>query len=133
MSEFERFVSLALTLRMYSIRFLPNQLGRTHFGLEKTNLSCGGLALGLFPDCRFEEGEVWLRHGDVLVAYTDGVTEAMNTRQEEFTEHRLWAAIGEASHQSAQEILNNILARVSAWSEGAPQHDDITAIVLKMA
>ncbi len=72
------------------------------------NLSRGGVVLGLFPDSSFEEGEVLLRSGDVLVAYTDGVTEAMNVRQEEFSEDRLRAAIVDASGQSAQEILNTL-------------------------
>jgi sigma-B regulation protein RsbU (phosphoserine phosphatase) len=96
------------------------------------SLSCGGLVLGLFPDSGFEEGEVSLRSGDILVAYTDGVTEAMNLLQEEFSEERLRAAIVDASQQSAREILNHIVARVSDWSKGAPQHDDITIVVLKM-
>ena len=74
-----------------------------------------------------------LRPGDILVAYTDGVTEAMNTSQEEFLEGRLRAAIAETSNQSAQEILANIISRVTHWSKGAKQHDDITVVVLKMA
>ena len=73
-----------------------------------------------------------LRSGDVLVAYTDGVTEAMNLLQEEFSEERLRAAIVEAPQHSAKEILNHVVARVSDWSKGAPQHDDITVVVLKM-
>jgi phosphoserine phosphatase RsbU/P len=96
------------------------------------HLSRGGLVLGLFPDGNFDEGEVQLRSGDVLVAYTDGVTEAMNVQQEEFSEERLRAAIAEVSQRSAEEILNHIIAVVSQWSKGAPQHDDITVVVLKM-
>ena len=96
------------------------------------SLSCGGLVLGLFPDGNFEEGEVQLNSGDIFVAYTDGVTEAMNVQEEEFSEERLRAAIAEASDQSAKEILNHIIASVSQWSKGAPQHDDITVVVLKM-
>jgi len=95
-------------------------------------LSCGGVVLGMFPDSKFEEGEVLLSSGDVLVAYTDGVTEAMNLLQEEFSEDRLQAAIADVSHLSAREILDNIIARVSQWSKGAPQHDDITVVVLKI-
>ncbi len=96
------------------------------------HLSRGGLVLGLFPDGNFDEGEVQLRPGDVLVTYTDGVTEAMNVQQEEFSEDRLRAAIAEVCQRSAKEILNHIIAVVSQWSKGAPQHDDITVVVLKM-
>ena len=95
-------------------------------------LSSGGLVLGVFPESDFEEEEVLLRSGDVLVAYTDGVTEAMNVQQEEFTEARLRAAIAESAHQSAREIMANISTRVAGWSKGAPQHDDITLMVLKV-
>jgi sigma-B regulation protein RsbU (phosphoserine phosphatase) len=101
-------------------------------GVEFQSLSSGGLVLGLFPDGNFEEGEVQLRSGDVLVAYTDGVTEAMNVQQEEFSEERLRTAIAEVSQHSAREILDHIMALVSQWSKGAPQHDDITVVVLKM-
>jgi len=95
-------------------------------------LSSGGLVLGVFPDSDYEEEEMLLGPGDILVAYTDGVTEAMNVRQEEFTEARLRKAIVESSHQSAREIMANISSRVADWSKGAPQHDDITVIVLKV-
>jgi phosphoserine phosphatase RsbU/P len=96
-------------------------------------LSSGGLVLGVFPDSDYEEEEVLLGPGDILVAYTDGVTEAMNVRQEEFTEARLRKAIVESSHQNANEIMANISSRVADWSKGAPQHDDITVIVLKVS
>jgi sigma-B regulation protein RsbU (phosphoserine phosphatase) len=96
------------------------------------SLSSGGLVLGMFPESQFEEEEVRLRSGDVLVAYTDGVTEAMNMQQEEFSEERLRAAIVDASSQSAKEILSHIVSSVTQWSKGAAQHDDITVVVLKI-
>jgi serine phosphatase RsbU (regulator of sigma subunit) len=101
-------------------------------GLVFRSLSSGGLVLGLFPDGNFEEGEVSLRSGDLVVAYTDGVTEAMNLREEEFSVERLRAAMVDASHQSAKEILNHIIACVSDWAKGAAQHDDITVVVLRI-
>ena len=99
---------------------------------EFQRLSSGGTVLGMFPEAGFEEEVVFLRAGDILVAYTDGVTEAMNPQEEEFSEERLRAAILESSDRSAAEILNTIVARVSQWSKGAPQHDDLTLIVLRM-
>jgi serine phosphatase RsbU (regulator of sigma subunit) len=96
------------------------------------SLTSGGTVLGMFPGSDFEEDEVLLHPGDILVAYTDGVTEAMNVSQEEFSEGRLRAAIAEASHQNAKEIQDHIIACVALWSKGASQHDDITVIVLRV-
>jgi sigma-B regulation protein RsbU (phosphoserine phosphatase) len=96
-------------------------------------LTSGGSVLGMFPNGVFEEDEVLLHSGDIVVAYTDGVTEAMNALQEEFTEGRLREAIVGASQQSAKEILANIISRVAHWSKGASQHDDITVVVLKVS
>jgi phosphoserine phosphatase RsbU/P len=96
------------------------------------SLTSGGPVLGMFPTVEFEEGEVRLRSGDILVAYTDGVTEAMSLWEEEFSEERLRAAILEASQQNAKQILSHIVSRVADWSQGAAQHDDITVVVLKL-
>jgi sigma-B regulation protein RsbU (phosphoserine phosphatase) len=99
-------------------------------GGEFRRLATGGPVLGLFPDASFEEDEVVLRCGDVLVAYTDGVTEAMNSEDEEFSEDRLRTAIVGATG-SAKEILETIVSRVVHWSRGMGQHDDITVVVLR--
>jgi sigma-B regulation protein RsbU (phosphoserine phosphatase) len=91
----------------------------------------GGSVLGLFQDVSFNEGLAKLESGDVLVAYTDGVTEAESALDEEFGEERLRAAIEAASSGSAKEILDHISGEVAAWSNGVRQHDDITLVVLK--
>jgi sigma-B regulation protein RsbU (phosphoserine phosphatase) len=94
-------------------------------------LDIGGPVLGLFSDAIFSEGTVQLASGDVLVAYTDGVSEAMNTQEEEFSDERLCDVLKELQGASGKEILKEILSRVSDWSKGAPQHDDLTAVVMK--
>lgn len=91
----------------------------------------GGPVLGLFQDVSFNEGSAKLEPGDVLVAYTDGVTEAENASEQEFGEERLRAAIEAASKGSAKEILDQVAGEVAAWSKGVRQHDDITIVVLK--
>ena len=73
-----------------------------------------------------------LQSADVLVANTDGVTEAMNTAGEEFDESRLQAAVTECAALSADEIRASVVAYVRQWSEGAPQSDDLTLVVLKV-
>jgi sigma-B regulation protein RsbU (phosphoserine phosphatase) len=97
---------------------------------EFRQLSCGGPVLGLFPDAGFDEEEVAFHSGDVLVAFTDGVTEAMNSKEEEFSEERLRAAVA-GTNGTAKDILQTIVTQVVDWSKGTSQHDDITVLVLK--
>jgi phosphoserine phosphatase RsbU/P len=94
-------------------------------------LNDGGPVLGLFPDATFNEGWAQLNSGDVLVAYTDGVTEAENADQEEFGEERLRTAISAVADRSAREILDDVSSEVTAWSRGVRQHDDLTILVLR--
>lgn len=111
----------------------PPLLCRRHSaGHSFQALSSDGIVLGMFPLAEFSEGEALLRPGDVIVAYTDGVTEAMSASHEEFSEARLREAIAESSHQSAKQILAHIIARVAAWSQGAGQHDDITVVIVRV-
>jgi len=91
----------------------------------------GGPVLGLFPDACFNEGTTKLQSGDVLIAYTDGVTEAENAAQDEFGEERLRSAVATVAAQGAKEILDHLAREVTTWSRGVRQHDDITIVVLK--
>ncbi|HWR16740.1 MAG TPA: SpoIIE family protein phosphatase [Terriglobales bacterium] len=94
-------------------------------------LDSSGPVLGVLPEANFTEQACALNTGDVLFAYTDGVTEALNSSGEEFGEERLRAAIAAACSGSAQDILDRVIAEVTAWSSGIRQHDDITVIALK--
>jgi sigma-B regulation protein RsbU (phosphoserine phosphatase) len=96
-----------------------------------SGLHDGGPVLGLFPDATFNEGMVTLHPGDVLVAFTDGVTEAENAAQEEFGEQRLRAAIAASASKSATGIMEHVASEVATWSNGVRQHDDITIVVMK--
>ena len=91
----------------------------------------GGPVLGLFPDASFNEGMATMHSGDVLVAFTDGVTEAENAAEQEFGEERLRLIVSQAAQKPAQEILDDVATAVSLWSKGVRQHDDITIVVLK--
>jgi sigma-B regulation protein RsbU (phosphoserine phosphatase) len=97
-----------------------------------TKLTAGGMALGLFDESRYEQETIQLSSGDLLVAYTDGVTEALNVEDEEFGEARLQEVVAASAHLAADEVREQIVQRVGAWSQGAPQHDDLTFIVLKV-
>jgi serine phosphatase RsbU (regulator of sigma subunit) len=98
-----------------------------------SSLTTGGSVLGVFPGASFEEGVAKLDDNDVLVAYTDGVTEAEDRDGTEFGEERLRDVIAESASGSAKEIMDAIVSRVTEWSQGTRQHDDITIIVLKRA
>src|ERR1700719_4605012 len=88
-------------------------------------LTEGGGVLGVFAHQKFESGAVQLRSGDRVVMYTDGVTEACNSQDEEFGEERLLNVLQENPSRSAIEIQKSILHSVSEFSRG-PWRDDAT-------
>ena len=73
-----------------------------------------------------------MRSGDVLLAYTDGLTEALNAAGDEFGEATLRQVLAETSHLSVDEIRDEIVRRVREWCADAPQHVDLTFVVLKV-
>ncbi|HNR99103.1 MAG TPA: SpoIIE family protein phosphatase [Planctomycetota bacterium] len=93
-----------------------------------------GVALGLragFGHAAAPEAALALEPGDCLVLYSDGITEAMNAREEEYGQARFTAELVHALDRSAAEIAAHIVDRVAAWRGAAPQSDDITLAVLK--
>lgn len=90
------------------------------------------MVVGLLPDCSFTEGRLTLETGDMLVAYTDGISEAMNSREEEFDELQLIDAIREHKARTAADMLSEILERVDAFTAGARQLDDMTLVVVRV-
>lgn len=95
-------------------------------------LSDGGLILGIMKTAvPYQEGSVDLNSGDVVVFYTDGVSEAMDVAGNDFTEERLEKFLRSNASRSAQEIHRSIIREVQSFSAGAPQSDDITILVVK--
>ena len=95
-------------------------------------LTSGGPVIGVFSDCVYEQETIQMMPGDVLVAYTDGVTEALNQEGEEFGECRLERILSQSAHLSADEIRERVTERVRQFCGSAPQHDDLTFVVLKV-
>ncbi len=91
----------------------------------------GGRAIGWFADNPLQAVELQLEPGDVLIYYTDGLTEAENMQQDFFGEERLKSAVLEAVGQSAEAMLNWIVSRVDEFCAGAPPHDDTTLCVVR--
>jgi phosphoserine phosphatase RsbU/P len=99
---------------------------------EMEKLERGGTVLGLFRDVVFEEGELKLESGDLLVAFTDGLIEARNPGNEEYGEERLISAIIEHRDLSAADVEQSILRSVKEWTSDAEQEDDLTLVVVKV-
>jgi len=95
------------------------------------SLETGGTVLGAFLDSSYEEERLELAIGDVLLFYTDGVTDARNGGGEMFGEERLLALLQQEHHLSAAEIRKSVLEAVNRFVHGAPQFDDITLLVVK--
>ncbi len=112
----------------------PLILARANGKVELFNPS--GIALGLDSgerfDAKLQSGNLPLKSGDVFIVYTDGVTEAMNTQEQEFTEERLAAVLGRNAKGSAREISEAIVGELMEFTTGAPQHDDITLLTCKI-
>ncbi|HEU4691177.1 MAG TPA: PP2C family protein-serine/threonine phosphatase, partial [Vicinamibacterales bacterium] len=99
---------------------------------QMEELTTGGAVVGMLPGLSYEEATVDLCSRDVLLAYTDGVTEAHNPDNVEFGEERLKALLREVAHLSADGIRTRIEAELKAWIKDAEQYDDLTFVVMKV-
>jgi sigma-B regulation protein RsbU (phosphoserine phosphatase) len=91
----------------------------------------GGVALGVLPDALYEDRPVALRPGDVLVLYTDGISEAESPSREQFGPRRIEQTVTRLADRSSREILEGLVEDVLAWSGARGPNDDITLVVLK--
>jgi phosphoserine phosphatase RsbU/P len=94
-------------------------------------LESGCMPVGMFDFAQYTDATEQLTSGDVLVVYSDGVTEALNVEGQEFGEERLAALLEKRYADDAAVILEAIVAEVQAFARGAAQHDDVTAMVVK--
>ena len=94
-------------------------------------LQVGGIPLGILADAVYESSSATLATGDWLVIFTDGVIEAENNAQHEYGEERLIAMLHSGVALTPQEMLNSIMIDVDRFVGNAPQHDDVTCMLLK--
>src|SRR5215212_230300 len=95
-------------------------------------LTTGSPIIGIFLNQRYEQQTIQLQSGDVLIGYTDGVTEAMNMAGAEFGIDRLQSIALESPKLSSRATIDNIIREVLDWQGEAVQHDDITLVVTKV-
>ncbi|MFC2139515.1 SpoIIE family protein phosphatase [Bacteroidota bacterium] len=100
--------------------------GNKPIGLEAT-----GLLLGCFENTEYNNGEIQLQPGELLVVYSDGITESMNGKDEEFGLDRLEQIIHEHQNNNANKILDEVLNKIKSHSKGVPQSDDLTLMIIK--
>jgi anti-sigma regulatory factor (Ser/Thr protein kinase) len=91
----------------------------------------GPRMFGIDEDAVYRDGAITLEPGDVLVMYTDGVTEALDAREELFSEDRLQTELAASGLRDARDLAGRVLARVAAFAGDTPQADDIAMLVLR--
>jgi len=100
---------------------------------EIARLEAGGSVVGLMRAGSWEQSQVKLEPGDLLVAFTDGISEAMTHADEEWGEERLIAAAQTMRRSASKAILDHIVRSADAFVAGEPQYDDMTLIVARVA
>lgn len=98
----------------------------------RRRLDAGGMVVGLFPGAQFEEDTVSLEPGDLLVAWSDGITEPENEYGVEFGEERLMQIVEANRTRSLQEICDVVLHAVQNWSGADEQPDDVTLVLARV-
>jgi sigma-B regulation protein RsbU (phosphoserine phosphatase) len=116
----------------YLVRARANATATPGQDGQMEELTTGGAVVGMLPGLSYEEATVDLCSGDVLLAYTDGVTEAHNPDHEEFGEDRLKALLREIADLSADDIRARIATELKDWIKDAEQYDDLTFVVMKV-
>jgi sigma-B regulation protein RsbU (phosphoserine phosphatase) len=101
-------------------------------GYESLRLEAGGPVIGLLRDLNYTEQSIQLQNGDIFIGYTDGISEAMTSDDEEWGEERMQEAVKTVCKQSATEIIRHIFAAADDFTAGATQHDDMTLLIMKV-
>ena len=132
-SKFATLVYLELTensgrIRLLNAGHLPPLVLR---GANVEELHHGAPALGLMKTSRFDEQGIELGPGDLFLAYSDGVTEARNERDEFYGDQRLKDLLAKSAGVSADRVGEKILAEVDAFVGEAPRSDDLSLVIIK--
>jgi serine phosphatase RsbU (regulator of sigma subunit)/dihydrofolate reductase len=96
-------------------------------------LEGGGPVVGLIADAVYEQQMLQLLPGDILLAFTDGISEAMNSADQEWGEDRMIAEVQAHSDLNAADLMQRLFRAADSFAAGAPQHDDMTLVVLRIS
>ena len=94
-------------------------------------LDAGGLPLGIQAEATYQSGSATLQAGDWLVIFTDGLVEAVNSRNEEYGEMRVVNLLEGGIEATPTELLRRIMADLDTFVGNTPQHDDVTCLLIK--
>jgi sigma-B regulation protein RsbU (phosphoserine phosphatase) len=101
-------------------------------GNEIIRLEASGTVVGLLPCTSYEQATLTLRQGDIFVAYTDGVSEALNEQEEEWDEDRMIAAIRKSAQLDPAHMIQSVFEEADAFTGKARQYDDMTLVIMKL-
>ncbi len=99
---------------------------------ETLRLEADGPVVGLLPLATYSQQKIVLQPGDLLLSYTDGISEAMTRDEEEWGEERMLAAAVAACDLPVEEVVQAVFAAADEFTAGAPQHDDMSLLILKL-
>ena len=99
---------------------------------QLTRLTTGGTVVGLLESFPYEQEKILLQPGDLLIAFTDGISEAMNPADEEWGEDLFAAAVKSLTGAKARDILEHLMRAADEFAAGAKQHDDMTLVVMRV-
>lgn len=99
---------------------------------DPTLLDVGGIVLGAVPQFPYEEGKIELKPGQILILYSDGITETINEEEDQYGEERLIQLVRENAELSAADLSEKILDTVRAFASTAPRQDDMTLVIMKV-
>jgi len=118
------------TLHYVNAGHVPPAVVRSNGTVEY--LREGGMVVGMFPRVQFDRGHVRLETGDIFVACTDGITEAMDAQDDEFGSQRLVDLVARERALPAAEIVQSVLTEVDYFSRGGTHEDDRVILILKV-
>ena len=101
-------------------------------GCDIFHLSPGGMPVGISSDAQFTTATFQLHIGDVLIAYTDGITEVQNRQGELWGQDKFEKLLSSCGCGLSKEIMESVLDEVSGFADGQPQHDDMTLVIMKV-
>ena len=102
-----------------------------HRNLDLTRLEAGGPPVGLLPQASYEGASVEVKQGDLLLLFTDGISEAMNAADEEWGEERMLCVLKNSSAAKLASIASTLFYAADEFTGSAPQHDDMTLVIAR--